>query len=131
MAMTKAEKARMEELEEALALARALRWPEYPAPAPMTQAEINANLVEGGMKFGSKQMVARGYFPHCYSNDRPAITYGCSDGYNHSTNRDVTSTQQCGSMFAAAVDAWRWIRVKKTEEFAKYLAHIDKLIADA
>ena len=42
MAMTKAEKAKMEELETALALC----WPAYPAPQPMTREEIEAAKVK-------------------------------------------------------------------------------------
>lgn len=127
MAMTKAEQARMAELEEALRMARAMRWPGYPAPAPMTQADIKANLVEGGIKWNQPQMVARGWFAHTGSN--PGVSYGCSDGTNHNSDGSTTSTQQMGRMFFTEREAWRMVRVSLTEKFAKELARVDAQIA--
>lgn len=130
MAMTKAEKARVENLELGIKLAKAMRWPDYNLPAPMTLAEIKANLVEGGKKYSHTtqgQMVARGWFARRYDGGR--VSYGCSDGHNHNSEGDVTTTQAMGRMFANEVDAWRYLRLKLTEEYAVSLSRIDGHIA--
>lgn len=122
MAMNKTEQARVEQLEDALARARALRWPGYHSPAPMTLADIQANLVDGGKKWGITQKVARGYFANAHAQ---RVTYGCSDGIHHNKNGDATDTQQMGRMYALEIDAWRAIRHELTIEYAKTLAKID------
>lgn len=128
MAMTKAEQARMAELERALSLARAMCWPSYRSPAPMTEADIKANLVAGGIKWGDRpQMVARGWFAH--SSSHPRVTYGCSDGINHDSDSDKTSTQRMGRMFFTEIEAWRMVRIELTERFAAELAKVDAKIA--
>lgn len=57
MAMTKAEQQRVADLEKGLAMARALRWPEYNMPAPLTRGDkslstinIYAQAVEAELK---------------------------------------------------------------------------------
>lgn len=127
MAMTKAETKRMADLEEALACARAMRWPEYNMPAPMTEAEIRANLVDGGMKYGRPDRVARGWFANGYSS---RVTYGCSNGIYHSAEGDITTSQQMGRMFSSEADAWRAVRYEMTERYAEALARVDAKIAE-
>ena len=128
MAMTKTEKARMDELQRGIRAAKAMRWPEYGMPAPMTRAEIEAAMIEGGTKQGAMQMVARGWFHNAHDSGR--VTYGCSNGTNHDRNGDRTSTQHMGLMFKTEADAWRAIRVEMTERFAEQLARIDEKIAE-
>lgn len=128
MAMTKTEQKRMADLEDALRRARAMRWPEYNMPAPMTEADIAANLVDGGIKYSSPERVARGYFANSYSG---RVTYGCSNGVHHSTSGDTTTTQHMGVMYATEVDAWRAVRYEMTEKFAAQLAKVDQEIANA
>lgn len=127
MAMNKAEQKRMADLDEALALARSMRWPEYNMPAPMTGADIKANLVDGGMKYGSPDRVARGYFGNSYSG---RVTYGCSNGHSHNAEGDKTTTQGMGRMYAFEHDAWRAIRHEMTLRFAKELARVDLRISE-
>lgn len=128
MAMTKAEKAEVDRLREDLALARAMRWPSYPKPAPMTRAEIDANKVDGGIRYGQPQRVARGWFPNAYDQ---RVTYGCSDGIHHDRGGNTTSSQQMGVMYAAKADALRAIRIEMTLAFAKKLAAVDQQIDEA
>lgn len=131
MAMNKAEKAEMERLRNDLALARAMRWPDYPRPEPMTREEIDAALVEGGEKWGKRQRVARGWFYNAYLGGYgpPKVTYGCSDGFHHSTTGDTTSTQQMGRMYRTEEDAWQCLRLDLTEQCAKLLASVDQAMA--
>jgi hypothetical protein len=126
MAMTKAEKARVEELEKALRLARALRLPDYPKPASMTRDEITANLVPGGEKYGRRQKVAFGYF---YNTHSVTVSRGCSDGMTHSWSGDVTTTKNMGVMYSDEADAWRAVRHELTEKYARQLADIDARIS--
>lgn len=127
MAMTKAEKARMDELEAAVKLARSMRWPEYPEPATLTKSEIQDRREPGGERYGSRQMVARGWFGNSFDQGR--VSYGCSDGNNHSPSGDTTDTQGVGHMYPSEADAWRAIRHKMTFKFAKILARVDDEIA--
>jgi hypothetical protein len=126
MAMTKAEAKRLADLDEALALARSMRWPDYNMPAPMTEADIKTNLVEGGIKYrGQPEKVARGYFANSHSG---RVTYGCSDGFSHSSEGDTTNTHHMGRMYANEADAWRTVRYEMTLRFAKELARVDQKI---
>ncbi len=130
MAMNKTEQKRMDDLEHALRLARALRWPDYPEPAPMTEAEIRANLAPGGKKQfgnGDPEKVCRGWFVNSYQTGR--VSHGCSNGFNHSDSGDYTTTQNMGVMYPTELDAWRLLRCKKTREYAEHLAKIDAEIA--
>lgn len=118
----------MDELERGIRAAKAMRWPDYGRPAPMTRQEIEASKVMGGAKQGRVQMVARGWFAG--SHDRGTVSFGCSDGVHHDRSRDTTSSQNMGVMFKSEADAWRSIRVELTERFAEQLARIDAKIAE-
>jgi len=128
MAMNKTEQAAFEKLRSDLALSRAMRWPDYPEPAPMTRAEIEANKVDGGMKWGKPQKVARGWFQNAYDQ---RISHGCSDGHGHDRHGDTTSSQGMGRMYATKADALRAMRIEMTENFAGRLAAVDRQIAEA
>lgn len=127
MAMTKKEQAEMERLRFDLALARAMRWPSYPKPASMTVAEIKDSLVDGGVQYGSPQKVARGWFTNAYSQ---RLTYGCSNGISHNNDGDKTTTQNMGQMYRTKADAARAMRFEMTEDFAKKLAAVDRIISE-
>lgn len=122
MAMTKAEKAHLEELERQIALAKAVAHYDDTPPKPMTMDEIQANLVKGGKKWGDFQRVARGWFCNSHSI---SVSYGCSTGHQHSTTGDVTTSQYGGRMFRTEADAWRMIRHEKLREIAQTLAKIE------
>lgn len=133
MAMTKAEKAELERLRADLALARALRWPDYPRNAPMTQDDIKANLVEGSVYYSKRrQMVARGWFYNAYLGGygNPTVTYGCSDGINHSREGDTTTSQQAGVMYRTKSEALQNLRLDLTEKCANILADVDRQLAE-
>jgi len=132
MSMTKAEKARVAELEHALALARALRFPDYPVPAPMTYDEIKASLTDGGIRYGQKQRVARGWFYHAnlggYSN---SVSFGCSDGHSHGRDTDTTTSQGMGRMYRTREEATMGLRHELTTQCAEVLARVDQMLAEA
>lgn len=132
MAMNKSEKAEMDRLRHDLALARAMRWPDYPRPAPMTREDIAANLIDGGMKYGSPQKVARGWFvfSHLGGFSDGRVSYGCSDGIHHSAEGDATTTKQMGVMYATKRDALHVLRLELTEKCAEILARVDRMIAE-
>lgn len=127
MAMTKAEKERMERLEHAAAMAMALRFPTDPCPQPMTKDAIKALLSATPCGAG-KQHVARGWFMNAYSI---RVTYGCSDGVHHSHDGDRTTSQHHGRMYRTKSEAWRALRHEKIFEVAKFLAQIDAEVAAA
>ena len=134
MAMNKAEKAELQAARDALALVRAMHFPDYPVPQPMSREEIEAAKVDGGMQYGSPQKVARGYFYNVYfgSFGEPTkVTYGCSSGSTHSSAGDTTTTQNMGRMYATEADAWRAARHEATTKVAKILADIDAAIEGA
>lgn len=132
MAMNKKEQAEMEALRDALAKAKAMRWPDYPMPAPVTRQWIDANLVDGGIKYGKPQKVARGWFTYSHIDGyrRPGASYGCSDGINHDTSSDTTSTQNMGRMYATKLEALQAVRIEVTQRVAGILASIDRQISE-
>lgn len=120
--MTKTEKAYVETLELGIKMAKALRWPEYNHPAPMTRAEIEA--AKPSPDFSA---VARGWFANPFGEGR--VTYGCSSGSLHSTEGEKTNSQTMGVMYVTELDALKSIRLVLTERYAKHLAKLDERIA--
>lgn len=128
MAMTKGERERMERLERAVKLSRAMSWPSYPLPSPMTGYEIDAEKVDGAVRYGSPERIARGWFANSY--DGGTVTHGCSNGTNHSSrSADSTNTQGTGRMYRTEADAWMVVRIEMTEKFSAILADVDARIA--
>lgn len=123
MAMTKAERAELQEARDALALVRAMHFPDYPVPQPMTLDEILASLEPGGLRHGSPQMVAFGW-----NIARGEAIKVCSNGYNSGWG-DTTSSQGMGVLYRSPLDAWRAHRHAETTKAAKHLAEIDAAIA--
>lgn len=127
MPMTKAEKARMEELETALALC----WPSYPAPSPMTREQIEAAKIKLIPRDTSVYRTGRegaiGWFYNSYTGD---VTQGWSDGMYHNT-RNVTgdsASQRMGEMYRTKAEAAMAMRVEMSRQFAAKLAAIDRII---
>jgi hypothetical protein len=126
MAMTKAEKAKMEELETALALC----WPAYPAPQPMTREEIEAAKVKltPTRSVYRERSAALGWFYNAHSGD---VTQGWSDGIAHSRD-NVTGdhgSQNMGRMYRTKALAAMAMRLEMSRDFAKRLAAVDRIIA--
>ncbi len=130
MAMSKAEKARMEELETALALC----WPAYPAPAPMTREEIEAAKVEVTPRdtsvFRHRTRIALGWFHNAYAG---RLDQGWSDGVHHSRNNVTgdSASQNMGQMYRTKAEAAMVMRLEMSRDFAKKLAAVDRIIAEA
>lgn len=124
MSMNKTEQAHMATLEHALRLARALHWPTYAEPAPMTREEIEAAKVPGGCRryTSEPQRVALGWFGGTY--DGGNVRNGCSDGINHGDG-NTTTTQGMGRLFRTEAEAWRFVRMELTRQYAERLAKID------
>lgn len=127
MAMNKAEKAELDKARRDLRLAKSMRWPEYPMPKPMTKDEIEQNLTDGDIQYGSPQRVARGWFSVSY---RGEASYGCSNGINHSPTGGKTTTQGIGAMYRTELQALQVTRLRLTEEYAARLAAIDARIQE-
>lgn len=133
MAMTKAEKARMEELETALAM----HWPAYPEPVAMTEAEMKV-LAEDIPRqdqsisaYGPTRRAARGWFQNAYSVN---VTRGWSDGSHCNRNSDYgdgASRMEGNRMYATKKAAAMAMRIEMTRDFAAKLAAVDRVIADA
>lgn len=122
MAMNKAEKARMTELETALALC----WPPYAPPTPMTDAEIKtAPQVDAGGAYGYKRTAAAGFFINSHSG---TITAGFSCGTSHSRDGYGSWGQEKGQMYRTKREAAMALRHKMTAIFAQKLAAIDAII---
>lgn len=128
MSMNKAEKAEMAALRDALALSRAMKFPDYAVPNAMSTAEIME--ARGGWSG-----VVRGWFYVAslggiggYSN---TVTYGCSNGISHNRTGDKTTTQGGGRMYRTKLDALQALRHDLTKEAAKELAHVDAMLMEA
>lgn len=134
MAMNKAERAELQAARDALALVRAMHFPDYPVPRPMTRDEIDAAKVDGGFRYGRPERVARGYFynVHLSSFTRAvSVSFGCSNGTTHSPSGDTTNTQNMGRMYRSEADAYRAARHELTTAVAKLLAQVDADLAGA
>lgn len=136
MAMNKKELAEMERLRADLALARALRWPSYPKPKPVTREWIEANLIDGDPKYGSGRpsRIAQGWFYSAYLGGYrgPDVSHGCSDGLYHSpSDPRKTTTQNMGRMYATKAEALMALRHDVTETVANILARIDRDLEEA
>ena len=132
MAMTKAEKAEMEQLRMALALSRAMKWPDYPVPAHMTEAEIRTSITEEVEHYGHLKAVAAGfnaYFPSYVK--APTVDRVISDGMGHSSSGGSSWAQGAGRLYRTPREALMALRHKKTKEVAEMLAAIDLAIAEA
>lgn len=111
MPMTKAEKARMAELEKQLLLARALRFtdpvePDVPIPAT----------------FG-KERLAKGFLFNAYT---PRVVPACSSSVFHAFGRnDQTDSQGARRLFSTRLRALRALRHAVEMECAQKLAGID------
>lgn len=130
MAMTRAEKERLEELETALAM----HWPSYLRPVPMSKDEINQNLVEIPRKdqsiqsHGTHRKAAVGWFFNSYSM---VVTKGWSDGYHINRNSsfgDEASRGEGEQMFKTKSEAAMAMRIEVTKDFARKLAAVDRMI---
>jgi membrane carboxypeptidase/penicillin-binding protein len=131
MAMNKAEKAKMEQLQQAVAL----HWPAYPRPEPMTAEQIRAALEDIPRRDlsvpaqGTTVKAARGWFMNVYSS---SITRGWTGV--HSQNRQA-ETGDGGSrvnepMWATRMEAAMALRIALSEKYAASLAAVDAVIAE-
>lgn len=121
MAMTKAEQARVAALETDLAMARAMAWPSYRCPSPMTEQDI-AVLMKS-----ANGAPARGWFANPYNG---RVTFGCSTLTSHNPEGDKTTTQKMGRMYVTELTAYEVLRHEVTRRVANDLARIDHKIAE-
>lgn len=124
--MTKKERELVEQLMAERDMARALRWPDYAMPTPMSEAEIRSRLTVGGLKYGVPERVAIGWFKN-YNK----VTQGCSNGISHNSNGDTANAQGAGHMYRSKVQALQALRHTVTAEYARHLASIDADIETA
>lgn len=130
MAMTKAEKARVEELETALAL----HWPSYAEPRPMTREEIEATKVrvrpESDVRGYGRELVALGWFTNAHSGE---LSQGWSDGMYHNRHNITgdSASHNMGRMYRTRSEAAMSLRLEMSRLFAGKLAAIDRSIREA
>lgn len=119
MAMTKAEKARVETLQQARDMARALRWPEGDCPQPLTAEEVRDVGTFKGWRAWTYQMRFR----------VEPITSSVSSHYNGHGARVDFGSQGHGNPYRTRLEALRACRFALTIEAAKALAGCDTEIA--
>lgn len=124
MGLTKVQKDHIESLEIQRDMARALRWPSYDVPRPLTAAQIKAmpRDVEG-LLYGASGV--SGWFFNTYSKN---VSHGWSTGHTHNSVGDKNAMQHCGRMYATQADAWRAMRHDMTTIVARDLAFVDAKI---
>lgn len=117
MAMTKAEKERMTELERALALS----WPAFEEPKPMTLKEVK-----------ELQGYAFKPIPGWYFNAHSLrVTKGCTTAISHNTDGDTPKSRDFGTQYRTELDAARAMRWAVCRRFAKDLHEVDQIIERA
>lgn len=130
MAMTKAEKARVEELETL----GAFRWPTEVEPSPMTREEIEAAKVEvlpADRSYSSRhRRVALGWFQNSYNG---RVEKGWSDGIGHGRGNWTGDhgAQQMGRMYRTEADALVAMRWEMCRDMAKKLRKVDQQLETA
>lgn len=122
--MTKKEQAAMDALRGELARAKALCFPQYPKPEPLTADDLRpVDKNAGGVVVAWHQ---NNY--EC----RFEVRQGCSNGVFHSTwGTDKTTSQGAGTFYRTKLEALQVARHEMTERYADTLARIDAAIEDA
>jgi hypothetical protein len=132
--LTKPQREEFDRLTAERDMARALRWPEYTKPQPMTRAEIDLELKAGNTvqapsdyRSGPRDV----FVGWTFSTYRDGQVYKIgSDGHGH-THLSGSWSQGGGLIYRHKVEAVAALRYEKTEEFAKALAAIDRMMIDA
>lgn len=118
--MTKAEKARVEDLERELAIHKALAWPGYLAPDRMPPPRDG--YVTGFRAITSVRMTV-------------AVEQRWSDGYRNGagllppTSHNISASRGSASLYGTRIDALMAARVEVTRTVAEELAKLDAEIA--
>ncbi len=122
MAMTKAEKQRMEELEKEVRLSRALRWSTYAPPqkirASRDSPEITGYLMFGSRLDGSNWGVANAVVE----------AWSGTVSHGHGQSRSGLASQGSRALYQTRRDALIGLRLEKERDFAAALADIDRAI---
>lgn len=128
MAMTKAEKARVEAIEQELAF----RWPMHPEPAPVSRDEIEANLVEVVPRDRSVYKTRRVYLGWWFNAYGRRVEPAWSDGAIHGWGNHTGDggSKGSGTIYRTKADAAIALRWAMCREFAKALYAVDKIIAE-
>ena len=123
MAMTKAEKQRMEELEKEVRLARALRWSTYAPPLMIRPKSEASEIITGYLVFGSR-IDGRIY------RAESALTEAWSStvSHGHGQSRSNSASQGSRALYQTKRDALIGLRLEKEKDFAAMLADIDRAI---
>lgn len=119
MAMNKKEAQHLESTEHSLALARAMAWPNFDLPEPMTADRVKE--LQGDRGRGSHVVawfVNTGY---------RQVTKGYTNGSNHCSDGKSSAylSRDRGFCFETQKAALQWLRIHVTEECAAKLAAID------
>lgn len=127
--MTKGERKLLDdataEIELARALASAIVIIGQPEPNPMSREEIEATLVDGGLRYGTPQRVAIGWFVNEHLG---SVTLGCSTGGSHSRVGNVTTSQGMGCMYRTASDALFVLKRRRALAAAKSIAAVRRKV---
>lgn len=119
MSMTKKEQAEMAALRQALAEARALRFPDYPVPPRLDPPEGSSGDVRRGWTFNAYSgSVSKGWFG--------SGSHGEGDGERR---LHLGSQGVGGPWYATKREALQALRIVKTHDYAKALAALDQRIA--
>jgi len=127
MAMTKAEKQRMEELEKEVRIARALRYSTY-APPKKIHVGSNNQRINGYLIFGSR-------IDGTVWGAESAVMEAWSESVRHGQGkyqegRTIASRDSC-PLYRTRHDALIGLRLEKEKHFATILADIDRAIEGA
>lgn len=133
MAMNKTERALLDTYVTGMRQARALRWPEFEPPAPMTRAEIDLELAGPNAieveRYSSTTRVFKGWYFNeyrgCVEPVGAAAVHYC---YFDHTGMKVSGWTQAARIYRTREDALRALRHVMTVKAANELAAIDALI---
>jgi hypothetical protein len=132
MAMNKAEKARVAELEAALAAAT-INAPSYDEPNPMTREEIDAAKIvvtPRDRSYHTSRRVALGYGFNDYGIGRVFPMW--SDGHCHGRDNHTgdSASQNMGRMYRTKREAAIALRLALAKRCGEILAAADRLIKE-
>ena len=126
MAMTKAEKLRMEGMEKEVRLSRALRYSTYSPPTMIRAKSGTSEIITGYLVFG-------GRLDSPFYHAENAITEAWSGSVSHGRGKHRergSASQGSRALYRTKRDALIGLRLEKEQDFAATLDKIDQAIEE-
>lgn len=131
MSMNKKEQAALDKAIADRDAARALRWPEYDKPSPMTDEEVSAApTIDVPTDWSGTRKAVPGWDYNEYAGEVFKVLRSGRAWAAHYVEGQRPSWSQHGRIFRTKADALRGLRYSLTVAYAEKLASIDRMIRE-